>query len=126
MKECNAIYQRGSKKRVVCIKVNVKNTSSSYEQLLLHQSVDALIGVHGAQLTQAILLPPHRHVLELLPWVTDNIRGWWVQTRHTPTPLGIIFHNSDLNHVGIPWAEIVFCCATASAKSEAKRRKNAS
>ncbi|KAL7489659.1 hypothetical protein ACHAW6_015347 [Cyclotella cf. meneghiniana] len=100
MKECNALYQSDSKKKVVCIEVNVENTSSPYEQLLLHRSVDALIGVHGAQLTQAVLLPPHRHVLELLPWVTDYIRGWWVQTRHTPTPLGIIFHNSDLNHVG--------------------------
>ncbi|KAL3779820.1 hypothetical protein HJC23_002031 [Cyclotella cryptica] len=100
MGKCNAIYEAENNKRVVCIEVNVEKTSSPYEQLLLHRSVDVLIGVHGAQLTQAVLLPPHGHVLELLPWVTDYIRGWWVQTRHTPTPLGIIFHNSDVNHVG--------------------------
>lgn len=27
-------------------------------------------------------------------------RGKWVQTKHGPTPLGVIFHNTDLNHVG--------------------------
>lgn len=97
---CNSLFKTDSAKKVVCIEVNVEKTNSPYEQLVLHQSVDALVGVHGAQLTQAVLLPPHAHILELLPWVTDYIRGAWVQTRHTPTPLGIIFHNTDLNHVG--------------------------
>ena len=82
--------------RVICVKVNVENTNSPFEQLVLHRSLDVMIGVHGAQLTQAILLPPDAHVLELLPWITDYIRGKWVQTRHGPTPLGVIFHNSDL------------------------------
>mmetsp|Transcript_28723 Transcript_28723/g.69143 ORF Transcript_28723/g.69143 Transcript_28723/m.69143 type:complete len:244 (+) Transcript_28723:233-964(+) len=59
-----------------------------------------MIGVHGAQMTQGILLEPHAHVLELLPWITDYIRGKWVQTRHGPTPLGVIFHNTNLQHVG--------------------------
>ena len=49
-----------------------------------------------AQLTQAVLLPPHAHVLELLPWIPDYIRGKWVQTKHMPTPLGVIFLNTDL------------------------------
>ena len=37
-----------------------------------------------------------------MPWVPDNynIRGNWVQTRDNPTPLGVIFHNTDLNHLG--------------------------
>jgi len=26
--------------------------------------------------------------------------GKWVQTTHLPTPLGVIFHNTDLNHAG--------------------------
>jgi hypothetical protein len=97
---CNSLYQTDSGTKVACVEVNVEKTNTPYEQLILHQSVDALIGVHGAQLTQAVLLPHHAHILELLPWVTDYIRGSWVQTRHTPTPLGIIFHNTDLNHVG--------------------------
>ena len=52
-----------------------------------------------AQLTQAVLLPPHAHVLELLPWIPDYIRGKWVQTKHMPTPLGVIFLNTDLKWV---------------------------
>lgn len=99
MKACDtAEYAKEAK--VLCVVVNVEHTASPYEQLLLHRSVDALIGVHGAQLTQAVLLPPHGHILELLPWVPNYIRGAWVQTRHTPTPLGIIYHNTDLNHLG--------------------------
>ena len=84
------------RRKVICIEVNVENTSSPLEQLLLHRSLDVMIGVHGAQLTQAVLLPQHAHVLELLPWITDYIRGKWVQTKHGPTPLGVIFHNTDL------------------------------
>ena len=93
--ECN-----GSFKNTICVEVNVEKTRSPLEQLVLHRSLDALAGVHGAQLTQAVLLPPNAHVLEMLPWVTDYIRGKWVQTTHTTTPLGVIFHNTDLNHLG--------------------------
>ena len=70
MKECNAVPFE----RAICVEVNVENTASPYEQLLLHRSLDVMIGVHGAQLTQAILLPKHAHVLELLPWVPSYIR----------------------------------------------------
>ncbi|KAL9185607.1 hypothetical protein ACHAXT_003384 [Thalassiosira profunda] len=96
IEECNA----ASFERVICVEVNVEKTTTPFEQLLLHRSLDVMIGVHGAQMTQAILLPQHAHVLELLPWITDYIRGKWVQTTHGPTPLGVIFHNTDLNHAG--------------------------
>ena len=94
--ECNARLAG----KAVCVEVNVENARTPYEQLIMHRSLDALVGVHGAQLTQSVLLPPGGHVLELLPWVPSYIRGRWVQTTHTPTPLGIIFHNSDLKHLG--------------------------
>lgn len=97
MQQCNTKLNDRS---VVFIEVNVEDTSSPYEQLILHRSLDVLIGVHGAQLTQAVVLPPHAHVLELLPWVPSYIRGAWVTRRSSPTPLGIIFHNTDLNHAG--------------------------
>jgi hypothetical protein len=70
LEECNA----AAFERVLCVEVNVEKTSSPSEQLVLHRSLDVMIGVHGAQLTQAVLLPPHAHVLELLPWITDYIR----------------------------------------------------
>jgi hypothetical protein len=69
-------------------------------QLLMHRSLDAIIGVHGAQLTQAVLLPPHGKILELLPWVPPYLQGNWVQWTNRPTPLGVIYHKTDLNHFG--------------------------
>lgn len=101
MQECNSLHQKKQTK-VICVEINVEKTIGPYEQLILHRSVDSLIGVHGAQMTQAVLLPHHGHVLELLPWIPSNysIRGLWVQTRHAPTPLGVIYHNTDLNHLG--------------------------
>ena len=97
MERCNTQFNN---RRVVCIEVNVEETSSPYEQLLLHRSLDVMIGVHGAQLTQAVVLPPHAHVLEILPWVPNYIRGHWVARREAPTPMGINYHNTDLNHAG--------------------------
>eukprot|EP00985_Skeletonema_marinoi_P028682 scaffold25693_cov229-Skeletonema_marinoi.AAC.2 len=97
MKQCNT---KLNGRRVIFIEVNVEDTSSPYEQLILHRSLDVMIGVHGAQLTQAVVLPPHAHVLEILPWVPSYIRGNWVTRRDAPTPLGIIYHNTDLNHAG--------------------------
>lgn len=67
---CNTIFKN---QKVVCIEVNVEGTSTPYDQFTLHRSLDALIGVHGAQLTQAVLLPPGSHVLELLPWIPVSI-----------------------------------------------------
>ena len=66
----------------------------------MHRSLHALIGVHGAQLTQGVLLPPHANILELLPWIPPYLQGNWVQWTNRPTPLGVIYHNTDLNHFG--------------------------
>jgi len=66
-----------SQHKVACIEVNVEKTKSPLEQLLLHGNLDGLIGVHGAQMTQAILLPRNAHVLELLPWIPNYARGLW-------------------------------------------------
>ena len=47
------------------------------EHLILRRSIDIMIGVRGAQLTQATLLPLHAHVLGLLPWIPNYIQGAW-------------------------------------------------
>lgn len=88
--------------KIVCILIDVENATSAEEQLLMHRSLDAIIGVHGAQLTQGILLSPHAYMLELLPWVPYYLWGGWVATTHSPTPLGIIYHRTDINHIGYP------------------------
>eukprot|EP00804_Cyclotella_cryptica_P010708 CCRYP_005486-RB/>CCRYP_005486-RB protein AED:0.32 eAED:0.32 QI:194/1/1/1/1/0.66/3/1177/595 len=118
---CDEKFRR---KKVVCFTVDVEdakspehqvcNSVSIFEleaylalilvvirsQLLMHRCLHALIGVHGAQLTQGVLLPPHGKILELLPWVPTYLQGNWVQWTNRPTPLGVIFHKADLNHFG--------------------------
>ena len=86
--------------QVACIIVDVEETSSPEEQLIMHRSLFALIGVHGAQLTQGILLPSQGYVLEILPWIPSYCLGQWVAATSAPTPLGVIYHNTDINHYG--------------------------
>ena len=96
VKACD-IFRR---QKVVCITVNVEATASPEEQLLMHSSLDALVGIHGAQLTQGTLLPRQGYILELLPWIPDWSWGVWVARTSEPTPVGVMFHNTDLNHLG--------------------------
>jgi len=70
LEKCNAAFGGTA----ICVEVNVEHMTTPYEQLVMHRSLDVLIGVHGAQLTQAVLLPPHGHVLELLPWIPEYTR----------------------------------------------------
>ena len=109
--QCNRKYKS---MKILCVEVNVEKLPSGsgdfdpiYEQVLLHQSLAGLIGVHGAQLTQGLLLPENSTLVELLPWVPVNyfpsgheVWGVWTQMTHTPTPVGYMFHNTDLHHYG--------------------------
>ncbi|KAL7518303.1 LOW QUALITY PROTEIN: hypothetical protein ACHAWX_003143 [Stephanocyclus meneghinianus] len=96
----NFLGSRTDQAKVICVEVNVEDTKSPHEQFLIHRSLDALIGVHGAQLTQGVFLRSGASVLELLPWVPDYLQGGWTARTSRPTPLGVIFHNTDLNHYG--------------------------
>ena len=117
---CDTRFRRH---KIVCIKVDVEAADSAEEQLLMHRSLHAVIGVHGAQLTQAVLLPTHAYILELLPWVPYYLWGGWVTTTHVPTPLGVIFHRTDLNHVGHPLGRdsVPLCLHVNSSDVEADR-----
>lgn len=55
----SACNEKFRKHKIVCITVNVEAVDSAEEQLLMHRSLHAVIGVHGAQLTQAVFLPRH-------------------------------------------------------------------
>lgn len=88
---------------VLLLVVNVENEDwNPYTQLVRHAALDALIGIHGAQMTEAIWMKPGSLVVELLPYIPKGLHGSWVKTTHKPTPLGIIFDETDLNHVGYP------------------------
>jgi hypothetical protein len=70
---------------------------------LSHAGLDALVGIHGAQLTEALLMPPNALVVELLPYIFPGKRvGLWTAWAHRPTPLGVIFSSTSLNHIGYP------------------------
>eukprot|EP00985_Skeletonema_marinoi_P008770 scaffold4015_cov200-Skeletonema_marinoi.AAC.1 len=96
VRACDGFRQQ----KVVCTTVNVEETASPEEQLLMHSSLDALVGIHGAQLTQGIFLPRQGYILELLPWIPHWSWGEWVASTSAPTPVGVMFHNTDLNHLG--------------------------
>ena len=94
---CNERFQQH---HIVCLTVDVEDSESAEEQLIMHRSLDAFIGIHGAQLTQGILLPSHGLMLELLPYIPLNGWGGWTACTEAPTALGVIFENTDLNHFG--------------------------
>jgi hypothetical protein len=92
-------------RKVRCIEVNVEipKMQNSYQHVLAHASIDALVGVHGAQLTDAVFMKPGSLVVELLPWLpSKHLPGKWTNFAHSVTPLGVNFHNTALNHIGVP------------------------
>ena len=82
---CNSAFKAAN---FVCLEINVETTESPLEQFMMYRSLDVCIGIHGAQLTQAIFMPPASHVLEILPWVPPYTRGDWVKSTRHPTPIG--------------------------------------
>jgi hypothetical protein len=88
-------------KRIVLVEMNVEEDSSSYQQLVRHGALDGLIGIHGAQLTEAVWMKDGAWVIELLPYIPSySMWGQWTRMVHKPTPLGEIFRHTELNHAG--------------------------
>jgi len=94
--------------KTVCIEIDVGSREFRNRpdlHIAAHSRLSALIGVHGAQLAEAAFLPPGSMVMEFLPFVPDGmIFGEWTRFVDEPTPLGKIFSNTDLNHIGLPLA----------------------
>jgi len=92
------------KNKILLVVVNVEDADfNAREQAIRHGALDALIGIHGAQLTEAVWMKPYSLIIELLPYVPNGTsNGDWAKNTHKPTPLGIIFEGTDLQHVGFP------------------------
>jgi len=74
-----------NKNKTLCVEINLENNNNNNNnintselQILWHSSMNAIVGIHGAQLTHAVWLRPESLVVELLPWVMDGllIGGW--------------------------------------------------
>jgi hypothetical protein len=108
-KDLNALQEHCNTKfkahKIICTTVNIEleEWSNPVNHAIAHGSLDALIGIHGAQLTEAVLMKPGSLVVEFLPWIPEGIKwGSWTAWGHRPTPLGILFTGTDLNHIGYP------------------------
>ena len=101
LEECNKKFKGD---QIVCVEVNVENEEfHPTHHPVVHASLDGLIGIHGAQLTDAIWMKPGSLVVEILPFVPNGARmGTWTRKVTGPTPLGVIYSGTDLYHVGLP------------------------
>ena len=104
----DATFQMKQKK-VLCVVINLEDSDmmDPIQHIVVHGGLDGLIGVHGAQLTEAIFMKEDSLIVEFLPFILDVVggrkqHGFWTKSVTTPTPLGIIYNNTDLNHIGYP------------------------
>jgi hypothetical protein len=102
VQQCNTQWFNDTH-NVICVEVNVEREDvHPVRQAVMHAACDMLIGIHGAQLTEGIWLKDGSTVVELLPWIPPKGYGSWTRVMHEPTPLGAIFHETELNHIGYP------------------------
>jgi hypothetical protein len=77
--ECNIAFRPH---KIICIEANVEEKEfRPYHHAIAHGGLNALFGIHGAQLTEALWMPPGSLVVEFLPWVHEAmIMGGWTRT----------------------------------------------
>ena len=116
MRMCNNLRLQ----RILCMIVNVENPEfHPSHHVVVHGSLDALIGIHGAQMTDALWMKPGSTVVEILTYLPLGIMmGSWTRWSKAATPLGVIYQSTDLYHVGLPlkWTSVPQC---ASRKGDA-------
>jgi hypothetical protein len=125
LSKCNDHFRRD---KIVCVEINLENEySNPMTQVIMHAVLDMLIGVHGAGLTEAIWMPKHAIVVELLPWIHPWTKyGSWARVTHQATPLGVIWADTDLNHLGyrLPRESVPLCFNDFSQECFARARFN--
>jgi hypothetical protein len=93
--------------KITCVIVNIEEEPNPMGHITAHAGLDALMGIHGAQLTHALLMPKGSLVVEFLAWLPynfngDEVYGSWTTWADRATPVGMMFTDTDLNHIGHP------------------------
>ena len=102
-KNCNEKY---NKYKMFCHIIILEDFLHSRDVIIIHRASFMLIGVHGAQLTDAIWMKydelniENKYIIELLPYGGPK----YTSSIEKPTALGVIFWNSKYNHVGLKLA----------------------
>jgi hypothetical protein len=105
-------YKHFLQYKLVCVEINLDgkqqekfengmHNSHDFKDVIFHGGLNALIGIHGSQQTNAVYLPAGGYVLELLPYLYGSW-GTWTQTTSSPTPNGIMTNETSLIHLGYP------------------------
>lgn len=98
--KCNDKY---NKYKIFCHIIILEGFLHSRDVIIIHRASFMLIGVHGAQLTDAIWMKydvnklQNKYIIELLPYGGPK----YTSSINKPTALGVIFWNSHYNHVGM-------------------------
>ncbi|OEU17319.1 hypothetical protein FRACYDRAFT_237729 [Fragilariopsis cylindrus CCMP1102] len=74
-----------SSHKVLCVVVNLEDDemNSPIQHMVVHGGLDALIGIHGAQMTEAIFMKEGSLVVEILPFVLGvNRMGHWTRSKN--------------------------------------------
>jgi hypothetical protein len=103
IKNCNT-HAPFVRAKILCIEVNMDHASSHVlQQAVIHGSIQAFVGIHGSHFVNAVMLPKGATILEFQPWFPDWMRFGreWARRTDIATPVGSMFFNSDLNHVGL-------------------------
>jgi hypothetical protein len=77
--------------KIICVEVNVESAEfHPYNHAVVHGGLDALFGIHGAQITEAMWMKPGSLAVEFLPWVHEDpsIMGSWTRSVRTISDIG--------------------------------------
>ena len=82
--QCDTVFRLH---KIICTEINVEAKEfRPYHHAVAHGGLDALFGIHGAQITEALWLKPGSLVVEFLPWVHEKmIMGSWTRSVCTGT-----------------------------------------
>ena len=115
--------------KIMCIEIDVGSEEFRNKpdlHIAAHAALSGLIGIHGAQLGEALFMPTGALVAEFLPFVAHD-PGWgeWTRFVDKPTPIGKMFENTDLNHIGLPLtaSSLMHIPCVASARETCDKAK---